>query len=346
MSTATVAPPSHKRKALSNTQRTQIATLHHAGLTPVAIAQQLDLKGGTVRMQLKRVRDGGHLERGYRGSPGCYPLTLEQKDAISETAAANNHFTLDQISTQVEQLTGRHINRHSISKALKAYGFTHKRLRGEAESKNSDETKEARIEWLDHWESELTAQTTIYFDESNLNASVAPGYGWAPKGVPAVKPTRVWKGKRVSIIGAFSPKDGLSYRVLEDTETVDAKDFTAFVRAICEQLHKARLRGTTYFILDNASIHKADDLSALLNRFSPDWHLLYLPKYSPRLNPIEQVWNALKAPVKHAPMNVGEDVRRAIEASYKHLKPESFARYFDHMQRIVYPLIRANSDLH
>lgn len=49
-------------------------------------------------------------------------------------------------------------------------------------------------------------------------------------------------------------------------------------------------------IWDNASFHQSSQFKALIE--SAGCHLLFLPTYSPDLNPIEQFWARLKALIR------------------------------------------------
>ncbi len=157
---------------------------------------------------------------------------------------------------------------------------------------------------------------------------------------------RVWKDKCVSVIGAFSPKDGLAIKILEDKEVPDSADLYPFVMKMA-QTYKKLLTGDMYFIMDNSSIHQFPELTAMLKRQDKKFHLVPLPTYSPRLNPIEQVWNALKAPVKHTTLTTGESVRHALIASREAINQSgTFSNYFLSMQRQIYPLTLARQPMH
>ncbi len=149
----------------------------------------------------------------------------------------------------------------------------------------------------------------------------------------------------MSVIGAFSAVDGLSIRVFEDTETVKGEDFTLFVEAIAKNL-KGKQDEAIYFIFDNCSVHMPAELDRVLKKQSAKFRVVFLPPYSPRLNPIEQVWNALKAQVKHEALTDGESVRHALTAGMDKLDRNSFPRYFEHMQREIYPLALAHKPMH
>jgi len=337
------APP-RKRQKLSDMQRHHIVGMAAGGERAAEIARVLGLQADAVRMHMKRVRDGGSIDR-PKGHGGGKRLPAEQRAAIVQAAETIPGATLEQMAHYTETATGHKPTRKTVSHILKQEGFTRKRLRAEAVAKNGDRTKDARKAWVEQWAPILTQDNTIYFDESALNASIAPEYGWTRVGQPAVKPTLVWKGLRVSVIGAFSCLDGLSIKVLEDKETVDNQDFYKFMRRIAQE-YKRKQTDDMYFIYDNASVHKTDELSAMLQRQSEKFHPLPLPPYSPRLNPIENMWHTLKAPVKREELTDGESVRRALTKARDELQISSFPHYFKHMHDKIYPLAVARSDMH
>jgi transposase len=51
-------------------------------------------------------------------------------------------------------------------------------------------------------------------------------------------------------------------------------------------------------IMDNAAYHKGGKIAELIKKAG--CKLLYLPPYSPDLNPIEKCWNSIKSKAKHA----------------------------------------------
>ena len=52
----------------------------------------------------------------------------------------------------------------------------------------------------------------------------------------------------------------------------------------------------TVIVMDNASFHRKDKLTEIAYRYNQ--HLIFLPPYSPELNPIEKLWANLKAYIK------------------------------------------------
>lgn len=57
--------------------------------------------------------------------------------------------------------------------------------------------------------------------------------------------------------------------------------------------------GTIYVAWDNASTHEDDEVEAVVRAAAGRLVLLYLPTYSPWLNPIEMLWRHFRREVTH-----------------------------------------------
>lgn len=72
--------------------------------------------------------------------------------------------------------------------------------------------------------------------------------------------------------------------------------------------------GTIYVAWDNAVTHQDDEVEVVLRAAAGRLVLLYLPTYSPWLNPIEMLWRHFRREVTHC--EIFETVKLLIEASY------------------------------
>ena len=72
--------------------------------------------------------------------------------------------------------------------------------------------------------------------------------------------------------------------------------------------------GTIYVAWDNATTHQDDEVEAVLRAAAGRLVLLYLPTYSPWLNPIEMLWRHFRREVTHC--ELFETVKVLIEAAY------------------------------
>lgn len=72
--------------------------------------------------------------------------------------------------------------------------------------------------------------------------------------------------------------------------------------------------GTIYVAWDNAITHQDDEVEAVVRAAAGRLVLLYLPTYSPWLNPIEMLWRHFRREVTHC--EIFETVKLLLEASY------------------------------
>jgi uncharacterized UPF0160 family protein len=54
-----------------------------------------------------------------------------------------------------------------------------------------------------------------------------------------------------------------------------------------------------YVVVDNYRIHSAKPVQALLAEHQEEIELVFLPTYSPKLNPVERFWKHLRRQVTH-----------------------------------------------
>jgi len=71
------------------------------------------------------------------------------------------------------------------------------------------------------------------------------------------------------------------------------------VAELLEALLVKRPHGTVYVAWDNASTHEDEEVEAVLRGAAGRLVLLYLPTYSPWLNPIEMLWRHFRREVTH-----------------------------------------------
>lgn len=115
-------------------------------------------------------------------------------------------------------------------------------------------------------------------------------YGWAPSGARAFDFKPAQRGSNISMIGALKTS-GMQALYPYDGP-VDAERFIDFI----EHKLKPQLSDGDVIIMDNCRTHYAKIVTDKLKALSID--TLFLPPYSPELNPIEESWSVIKAKMK------------------------------------------------
>jgi len=88
--------------------------------------------------------------------------------------------------------------------------------------------------------------------------------------------------------------------------TTDTESFRAYV----SQVLLPTLRPGDLVIMDNLSPHKSDPTLALITNAGAQ--VLFLPAYSPDLNPIEKMWSKIKSLLRRAEARTSADLITAI----------------------------------
>jgi len=100
--------------------------------------------------------------------------------------------------------------------------------------------------------------------------------------------------KRQHLIGAVEPLAGRVHVAF--SETLKAKQFQHFLEGL---LTRNKDAGKILLILDNARAHHSKELEPFLKLHEDKLDLLFLPPYSPDLNPMEWFWKFLRKKVSH-----------------------------------------------
>ena len=149
---------------------------------------------------------------------------------------------------------------------------------------------------------------------------MAPLRGWAPRGerLIAKVPHRRWK--TTTFLAALRHDRIDAPWLLEGP--IDGESFRIYV----EKVLVPTLRPGDIVILDNLGSHKGKAVRALIR--SACAKLFFLPKYSPDLNPIEQVFAKLKHLLRKANARTVEAVCAAIGQLLATFTPKECANYF------------------
>ena len=141
---------------------------------------------------------------------------------------------------------------------------------------------------------QIPKDNRLYPDESGFDLTMKKEYGWKKRG------ERLYDNKkgqrkyyqRITVISAYSNQTKKLIAPFYFEGNTNTAMFNLWIKEI---LLPELIPGQT-IIMDNAAFHKHQDTRELIE--SEKCQLLYLPPYSPDLNPIEQKWSHVKNQVK------------------------------------------------
>lgn len=166
----------------------------------------------------------------------------------------------------------------------------------------------------------ISPEKLIYLDESGVTTSMTRLYGRAPGGQRIHEGTPGGHWKILTILGAMSLRGMIATMTIE--EATDADIFLAYV----EQVLCPALKPGDVVVMDNLSSHKVGGVRKLIEKAGA--RLLYLPPYSPDLNPIEKAWAKLKQLLRSAKARTKEALDQAISELLPQITPDNAAAWF------------------
>lgn len=122
----------------------------------------------------------------------------------------------------------------------------------------------------------------MFFDESRFGTHSKVGHGWFAKGSrTAVKFNMGFKN--FYVYSAVNSQTGLDFSLV--MPYVNTQCMNIFLNTLVRELPDKRY----LLIVDGASWHRSYQLQV-----PPNIEIMYLPPYSPELNPVERLWNYIK----------------------------------------------------
>ncbi len=130
---------------------------------------------------------------------------------------------------------------------------------------------------------------------------------WGPKGQQVMIRTPAQPTRRYGI-GA------VDYHTGETVVLFRRRKRRPEVAELLEALLQKHPTGTVYVAWDNSNTHEDDEVEAVVRAAAGRLVLLYLPTYSPWLNPIEMLWRHFRREVTHC--ELFPSVKALIAAAY------------------------------
>jgi transposase len=176
-----------------------------------------------------------------------------------------------------------------------------------------------RQQWV-KYQGRVDARSLVFLDETWTKTNMAPLRGWSPSGtrLKAKVPHGHWK--TMTFLAA------LRHDRIEAPWLIDGPINGERFRLYLERVLLPTLKPGDILIMDNLGSHKGKAVRRMIR--SAGARLIFLPKYSPDLNPIEQVFSKLKHELRSAAARSADTVCDAIGQILPTFSPQECANYF------------------
>ena len=160
-------------------------------------------------------------------------------------------------------------------------------------------------------------------DESGFHTSMTRLRARAPKGKRAYGKVPRNRGKNQTLIAAITLQGGMGESMTLEGAT-DAEAFEAYVKHVLAP----SLREGQVVVLDGLGAHRTDKVRELVEGRGAD--VVFLPSYSPDLNPIEEAFSKIKQLVRKVGARGREALVEAIARALATVTTEDAAGWFAH----------------
>jgi transposase len=169
---------------------------------------------------------------------------------------------------------------------------------------------------------QVETERLLFVDEMGTNTSLSPVYAWAPKGQRAYWSVPRNRGANTTVLSSMSTEG------MGPSLTVEGATDTAVFEAYVEQVLAPTLRSGQVVVMDNLSAHKGERVRELIEERGCE--LIYLPSYSPDLNPIEEAFSKIKGLVREAEARTREALVEAIGSALSAVTSGDACGFFEH----------------
>lgn len=132
----------------------------------------------------------------------------------------------------------------------------------------------------------------MFLDETGLTTAMLDRYGWGPKSERLVDRAPQGHWRTTTFVAGLRDTGIVAPFVLDGPITGEA------FRTYVEQILVPALRPGDVVVMDNLPVHKVAGVREAIH--AAEASLLYLPPYSPDLNPIERLFAKLKTLLRKA----------------------------------------------
>ena len=162
----------------------------------------------------------------------------------------------------------------------------------------------------------------VFVDEMGTNTSLSPLRAWSRRGERAHRTVPRNRGKNTTLLASMSVEGiGPSLAIIGPA---DAQAFETYLqRVLLPELRPGRI-----VVMDNLSVHKTHKVRELVEEAGCE--LLYLPPYSPDLNPIEEAFSKIKGILRKAEARTREVLIEAMGHAISSVTEEDAWGFFEH----------------
>ena len=222
----------------------------------------------------------------------CRSLNQHEELFVVRLVLNKGSLYLKEVCQVVNEMFHIQVSLSTICRVLQRYGITCKNIRQVASQRSESLWGRFMKNCL-----LFNRHMFVFADETGSdNRNTMQKFGYALRGVTPLCHRVLCRGRRINAVSAISTNGVLATEFT--TSTASGEFFFDFLRGTLLPLMHAfdGQSAQSILVLDNSAIHHIDEVKAVTQQFGI--LLLFLPAYSPDLNPIEEAFSFVKQHLK------------------------------------------------
>lgn len=168
----------------------------------------------------------------------------------------------------------------------------------------------------------IDPEKLVFLDETGVKTDITRIRGWTTVGQRLVEAIPSGRWTTCSLVQAIALDGTRAAMVLDGP--LNGASFVGF----CDWLLAPALNPGDFVIMDNLNVHKSTKAVAAIE--SAGAHAVYLPPYSPDLNPIENIFSKFKQLVRASRPRRIKQIVQAVAKALKKITLDDIHAVFDH----------------
>jgi transposase len=249
--------------------------------------------------------------------------TSLENQVIRNIITLKNDLTLKEIADELFEKTGIRKSESAICRNLKKQNITRKRLSLIPEERNTEDKKNQRVIYASNI-SRYLKENLVFLDETGFNNHLSRTYGYSEADTKAYRYVPANKGTNLSCMCVISYTGLVAYEMRRGA--YNSSLFNVFIEQKLAPIF--RDHPEKILIMDNARFHHARDTLRTFEELGISY--MFLPPYSPQLNPIEEFFSLIKSnfkTIRNLNNSIEIDLRTVLSENFSTVCPS----YYSHM---------------
>ena len=307
-------------KAYSMDLRERVIAACDAGETTGKVADLFGVCPAWIRRLKQRRRELGVIGPLPHQSGRKRILDDDDCRRLRQLVAADPDATLEDLRKSLAAL-GLPLSIGALFNTLRRLKLPLKKKTRQAAEQDRPDVREKREQWPARVGG-VGIRHLVFLDETWTKTNMTRLYGRCPLGERLVEKVPHGHWKTTTLLTAIRSDGPFAATVLDGS--INAHTFVQYVQTVLAP----ELQPGDVVIMDNLSAHKAAGVSEAIEAAGAK--VLYLPPYSPDLNPIENMFSKVKQHLRAVGTRTLEAMYDAIGSALQSVTPEDCRGYFGH----------------